>query len=163
MKKLMEILRYAPIVRRKAVSILGPVAVFWIFFLAWTFTPSIRHIVGITAQASPVDASPSRASLMIPFVIGSLCAIAWKAFAGGTKNFVGKTFDWKALLVPVGLSVLLSIPIVLIYMPLFGKPTRVFSSDSFSAYVTTFTMIDLCKELYEIREIVRSLRAVAKK
>jgi hypothetical protein len=110
---------------------------------------------GFGAFANPLEPEPTEIFLTYAYVFGTLGAIVYKMSVGSAKHIVGRTFRLRVLLMPVMWSVVISVPLVFMIMPKFGRPTGVFSTDLIYAYLTTYAVIDMTADFYILSDIIR--------
>jgi len=109
----------------------------------------------LAAFATEADLKASEINISVAYVLGALAAIVYKMSVGSFKHLEGKTFRMRALLTPIISAAFLSLPLVLIIMPKFGKPTGSFWTDLIYTYLTTYALIDMTADYFSINEIVR--------
>lgn len=91
------------------------------------------------------------------YVLGTACALGYKMGIGTLKRLQEKRFRWAKLLWPSFVSFLLSVPLIFVVMPKFGRPTGSFTTDIIYAYLTTYTLVDMTSDLFTVREIISEM------
>ncbi len=90
------------------------------------------------------------------YVVGALAAMSWKVTIGVYKKMPTRRFKWKKLLVPTGTAVIVSIPLVFLVMPHFGRPTGNVMGDMIYAYLTTYTLVDMTADVFTVINLLRA-------
>lgn len=130
------------------------------------FAASLTFLVLIQVWASQAYASSGESDaseifFSIAYVFGSLFAIVYKIGVRIIRQLTGKKFRWRALFFPILWANIISVPLVFVVMPKFGRPTGHFFTDAIYAYLTTYAFIDMTRDFFEIRDLIGAQSAHA--